>query len=224
MEGKPHANIVICTPGSSMLGSYVQSLLRLVAYLAQEKITFAFANGVSSHVGDAREVTLSGTRENSFTEQRPLEGGLTYDKLMWIDSDIAFEPEDVVKLYKSDKDIISGGYLMANGTVPIHKETLASPITYEEVLEMKEPVKISGAGFGFICIKQGVFESLPRPWFQSVKVTAQVDGKGYDFNMMGEDLSFCESASQAGFEIWFDPSVRVTHHKTVKLTWEGIRP
>jgi hypothetical protein len=28
---------------------------------------------------------------------------------MWIDSDIAWEPEDVIKLYNSDKDVISGG-------------------------------------------------------------------------------------------------------------------
>ena len=89
---------------------------------------------------------------------------------------------------------------------------------------MTEPMKVGAIGFGFVCIKSGVFESLTRPWFQSAITTIEVDGKDYTFPIIGEDISFCERARKNGYDIWFDPTVRVTHHKTMKLTWEGIKP
>jgi GT2 family glycosyltransferase len=46
----------------------------------------------------------------------------------------------------------------------------------------------------------------------------------FTFPIMGEDISWCERVHQAGFDVWLDPSIRLTHHKMMKLTWEGIRP
>ena len=89
---------------------------------------------------------------------------------------------------------------------------------------MNEPVKVFGAGMGFMAVKSGVFESLSRPWFQSPTVTTNRDGKDFSFPLMGEDLSFCYRANEAGFEVWFDPTIRVQHHKMMKLTWGGIKP
>jgi hypothetical protein len=224
MEGTPHANLVICTPGHSLINSYVLSLLKLASALNDAKISFTWANDYSSHVADAREVTLSGTRDNSFFETKPFEGRLTYDKIMWIDSDIAFTPEDVLKLYRSDKDIITGAYLLAHGEVTAYKKREGEPYNYEEVKEMTDLVQIASAGMGFMCVKNGVFESLSRPWFQTAFHTVQINDKDYTYPITGEDTSFCHRALDAGFEIWFDPTVRVTHHKTMKLTWEGIKP
>jgi len=223
-EGAPKVNIVICTPGFNLTAEYVKSLLVAGAELNNRGISWSFANGYSSHVGDAREITLNGDKENSFTEQRPFKGQMDYDKLMWIDSDIAFTAKDILKLYESDKDVIAGAYLLANGEVVAYPETLQGGFTYDSVKEMTEPLKVQGAGFGFICVKKGVFEGLTRPWFQSAIMTTKVEDKDYTWTMMGEDLSWCERVRQLGYDIWFDPTVRVTHHKTMKLTWEGIQP
>lgn len=221
-----HVNVVICTPGHSMMSSYVESLLATAQELNKRKITWAFSNKYSSHVADAREVTLSGTMQNNIHDSRPFEGNFTYDKLMWIDSDIAWSPDDFIKLYESDKNIISGAYLLASGDVVAYPTLMKSSYTIAEVLKMDEPVKIEGAGFGFICIKQGVFETMSRPWFQSVPITIvdEKTGKESTFPIMGEDISFCKRALDAGFDIWFDPKVQVQHHKMMKLTWEGIKP
>jgi len=220
----PHANIVFCTPGHSMMTSYVKSLLATTAELSKRNITWAWSSEYSSHVADARETTLSGTNQNIISETRPFHGSLTYDKLMWIDSDIAWNPEDVIKLYESDKDIISGAYLLATGEVVAYKELMRDAIMYEDFLTMKEPTQIAGAGFGFICIKSGIFEQMSRPWFQSVPITTNSNGKDWTFPIMGEDLSWCHRATQLGYSIWIDPAVKVQHHKMMKLTWEGPRP
>ncbi len=73
-------------------------------------------------------------------------------------------------------------------------------------------------------MKPGVFEKMTRPWFQSAIVSYyNDDGSEYKFPLMGEDLSWCHRAKELGFDIWFDPTVKVTHHKTLQLTWEGIK-
>lgn len=219
-----HVNLVIATPGHSMMSGYVKCLLATMDLLSRNNLSVAWTSEYSSHVADAREVTLAGTHQNSLVERRPFEGNLTYDKILWIDSDITWEPEDVLKLYNSDKDIVTGAYLISTGDVMAYKEKLGKPYSYEEVKEMTEPVEIYSAGFGFICFKSGIFESMPRPWFQSFPTETEIDGKPYVFNMIGEDISLCHRAKSLGFKIWLDPTVRVIHHKTVKLTWEGVKP
>lgn len=221
----PHVNLIIATPGHSVMAPYLKSLLAFTQELNISGISWAFTNEYSSLVADAREATLNGGPQNSITEQRPLQGQVTYDKILWIDSDIAWSPEDAMKLYNSDKDIITGAYLMAGGEVVVYREIFGKPLSYEEVLQMKDPEKVYAAGFGFICMKSGVFENLSRPWFQPVMGTRKdEEGKEFNFPIVGEDLSFCVRANDAGMEIWFDPTVRVIHHKTMKLTWEGPRP
>jgi hypothetical protein len=216
-----HVNVIIATPGHSMMTSYVKSLLALTDRLSQEGLTYAWSSEYSSHVADAREMTLNGDNQNDIHEQRPFKGQITYDTILWIDSDIAFNPDDAMKLIKSDKDIISGAYLLASGEVTAYPKMLGPGYTYEQVKEMKELVQIEGCGFGFIAIKSGVFESLTRPWFQAAMATTD---DGVTFPIMGEDMSWCKRVTDAGKEIWFDPTVRVTHHKMMKLTWEGPKP
>jgi hypothetical protein len=216
-----HVNIIIATPGHSMMSSYVRSLLSLTDRLNQEKITWAWSSEYSSHVADAREMTLNGNNQNEINEQRPFKGTITYDKILWIDSDITFTPEDALTLIKSDKDITTGAYLLGSGEVTVYPKLLSPGYVYEEVKSMSEPVKVAGCGFGFLAVKSGVFESMTRPWFQSVMIT---NDDGFSFPMMGEDLSWCKRATDLGYDIWFDPTVKVTHNKMMKLTWEGIKP
>jgi hypothetical protein len=217
----PHVNLVIATPGKSFTASYVKSLLATAGLLIDSGITFTFANGYSSHVADAREITLSGTRENNIADSRPFEGNITYDKILWIDSDISWNPEDVLKIYESDKDIISGAYLLDGGAVAAYKEGYKAPFTYDEVKEMSELFPVHSVGFGFVCFKSGIFEKLSRPWFQSPTVTINVDGKDYSFAVIGEDISLCHRVNQLGYQIWLDPTIRLTHQRTVQAGWDG---
>lgn len=217
-----HVNLIIATPGNSVLSGYLRSLLGATQKLNELGITWAFSQEYSSHVADAREMTLNGDNQNNPAEQRPFKGQVTYDKILWIDSDIIFSPEDVVKAYESPYDIVSGAYMLASGEVVVYKELFGQGYTMQEVKDMTEPVKVYGAGMGFMAVKSGVFESLTRPWFQSPVVTTKVDGKDFTFPIMGEDLSFCHRAQEAGFEVWLDPEIKLIHHKTFKLTWEGL--
>ena len=204
-----------------MLAGHVRSLLALTHHLTANKITWAWSSEYSSHVADAREMTINGDNQNDVNEQRPFKGQITYDKILWIDSDIIFTVDDAMRLLGHDKDVVSGAYLLGSGEVTAYPKLLGPGLMYDEVKEMTEPVEVAGCGFGFLAVRQGVFESLSRPWFQAAMVTTE---DGFSFPMMGEDLSWCKRVTDAGFEIWFDPTVRVTHHKMIKLTWDGMAP
>jgi hypothetical protein len=221
---KPHVNLIIATPGHSLMADYVKSLLATSRELSKRGISWIYTNGYASHVADAREITLSGTFENEIANSQPLSGQLTYDKILWIDSDIAWDPEDVIKLYESDKDVISGAYLFGSGEVAAYEKFLKKGYSYDDVKDKTELMQIDGCGFGFICVKPGIFESLSRPWFQSAMAKLEQDGKEYEFPVIGEDISWCMRVKEKGYEIWLDPTVQVTHHKTMKLTWKGIQP
>jgi len=216
-----HINVIIATPGHSMMSVYVKSLLALTDVLNREGISWAWSSEYSSHVADAREMTLNGDNQNSINEQRPFKGEITYDKILWIDSDITFTPEDALKLIKSDKDVITGAYLLGTGEATIYQKLLHPGYNYDQIKEMTEPIKIEGCGFGFVAVKSGVFESLTRPWFQAAMIKTE---DGFEFPLMGEDLSWCKRVGDLGYEIWFDPTVRLTHNKMMKLTWDGIKP
>lgn len=218
---KPKVNLMILTPGHSLMGEYVNSLLATTKMLDKEGITWGWSNQFASHVADAREMTLSGTKNNNIFNSIPFEDSIEYDKLLWIDSDIAWKPEDVLRLYHSDKDIISGAYLLANMQVMWQKKILGNFYTYKELLDMEDVVEIGSTGFGFVCVKQGVFESLSRPWFQSAPATMNLNGSDYTFNIIGEDISWCSRVKDIGFKIYGDPQVKVTHHKMTTLGWEG---
>jgi hypothetical protein len=222
---KPHFNVVIATPGNSFTQGYMRSILKTVNALNQEGLTWNFLNQGGSLVAMARESTIGGYDTSNIKMTQPCSGDFTYDKIMWIDSDITWEPVDFFKLYKSDKDIISGNYLMEDRHIPIYNQPRGGMMPEDMLLSMKEPFKVAGAGFGFICVKYGVFEKMPRPWFGPVPVpnfNEETGEQTEDFILIGEDLSWCTKAISCGFDIWVDPNVRVTHQKTFQLYWRDV--
>lgn len=205
-----------------MVPAYVRSLAKTIHTLDHRGLTWNFMTEYSSLVAHAREKTLGGTGFQDPNNRRPGHGTFTYDKVFWIDSDIEWESEDFMRLLQSDKDIISGCYLIETGEVTVFMKPLGMPMTKAEIMERKRPFQARAAGFGFLCIKQGIFEQMDRPWFSQVEVEVineQTGEKEYKFPLMGEDVSWCEKAYRMGKELWVDPLVRVNHQKTVRLNW-----
>lgn len=221
--GVPHYTVLLATPGANMLPGYVRSLLKTIKLLEQQGISWNYLTEYSSLVAMARETTIGGGNYQQINNSAPMGGTMTYDKIMWIDSDIAWEPVDFFRILESDKDIISGCYLLQDGTATIYEEPLGLAMKKEEVLQHKSPFKVAGGvGFGFLGVKQGVFESMTRPWFSQVEVMVKNKETGedeYKFPLMGEDLAWCTKALKLGYDIWVDPRVLVTHHKQAVLAW-----
>ena len=217
----PHYDVLIATPGSDLSNEYVRSLTQTIGELNNKNITWTWLNQASSLVGNAREMTMGGDRTLDVDDTGPLHGRCTYNKIFWIDSDISWCVEDFIKLYESEYAITAGTYLLADGaTSTVHTQEYPDGIPREAVLKIKTPIPVDIAGFGFVAVKSGVFESIERPWFGHLSNVIQNSQGKPVYVTVGEDISWCMKARQSGFTIYFDPAVLVTHMKTTPVGWQ----
>jgi hypothetical protein len=217
-----HYDVLIATPGHSLEAQYVASLTDTLTALNEMGISFKWLNAYSSLVHNARELTATGGQDRSLNalDAGPMGGSVTYNKIFWIDSDISWTPEQFIKLYSSEYDVVTGAYLLADGvTTSVHELGSSVGITADKIRSLTEPLKIESMGFGFTAIKTGVFEKLERPWFGHYTQKINLPNKKTIETFLGEDISWCINANRAGFEIYFDPTVLVTHMKKVKIEW-----
>jgi hypothetical protein len=192
-----HYDVVIATPGNLLDHHYVWSLTQTIKYLELNNITWLWASDYSSHVGEARQRVLDQI------------SGVSYNKLFWIDSDIYWDVEDFMKLYSSDLDIVSGCYLTTAG-VAAAQNLEGYSLPPEDILAGAKNIELQSCGFGFLCMKRGIIESLAYP-FHPVN------------DILNEDVAFCLRArNELNLSIWLDTSVRVEHFKIMSLNWENL--
>lgn len=209
-------DILIATPGHSAKMEYVKSLVKTCAFLDERGIKYQFISRYSSFVPTARELTALDMSQHYYGADAQVANGIEYKKIFWIDSDIEWEPEDFLKLYESELEIVSGLYQLDEiGTVAVNYPNDNGVPTRVNKLEFflhDAPVEVGGVGFGFLAVKQGVFEKITRPWFLINRVQWSTLNPDLKVNV-GEDYSWCANASRAGFKIFVDPDVKVKHHK-----------
>jgi hypothetical protein len=215
-----HYDVIIATPGNKMEAAYVKSLTETLLECQKRGISYIWINKYTSLVHSAREATACNSMTIDPMNKGPLNDSATYNKIFWVDSDISWEVDSFFKLYDSELDIVSGIYLSDNLKSNIIKNEDYGFYTKKEILELTEIEECYGFGFGFVCIKSGVFENMPRPWFSHVlKHVVRQDGIQYD-DLFGEDISFCIRANKSGFKNHFDPTVLVNHIKQIALSWD----
>ena len=217
MNNIPHYNILIATPGRLIHAHYVKSLVETTKWLNEKGMTYKFLNYGSSLVSQAREVTALDAEKSDWTTNEIGSGKYTYDRIVWIDSDIVWGREAFEKLITSEHDIISGMYYtdihkMLVSVAKFSPDGLRNPNNAKELdfFFDEEPLEVFGVGFGFISMKSGVFERMQRPWFRIERIDDPVNKIMLD---VGEDYSWCMNARRAGFKVMFDPSIKVDHIK-----------
>jgi len=222
-----HYDILIATPGATLEAQYVKSLALTLAECNKKGITYKWLNGYSSLVHHAREMTASGAEGLNLDPSQTSPGGkdITYNKIFWIDSDISWTVEQFFKIYDSEHEVTCGCYLLADGyTTTVHAWGAPGGMPAHEIVKLKDPIRVQSLGFGFVAMKSGVFEKIQRPWFNHEYVKVGVDSEGKDIiDSVGEDISWCIKAYRAGIELYFDPTVLVTHMKKQPITWDHIR-
>ena len=216
MTDKKHYDVLIATPGSSYKAAYVDSLVATTRVLNEYGISYHLLNKSGSFIPSTREQVASDSYGHDWSTSEIAGGKYSYKKIFWIDSDIEWEPDDFMRIYDSEMDIVSGVYMThPNGTVAVNltdPEGRPTKVNKSDFLLRWDPVEVGGVGFGFVAMKHGVFENMKRPWFKIREV--YWEEIGFPVNM-GEDYSWCEGAKEAGYKIWVDSLVKVKHHKEV---------
>lgn len=213
--------IVFCIPGNNFSDKWIHSWMDTLGALSKEGIDWAFSIAYDPVVYYARNRVLGGNNVDG-KNQLPFRGQVSYDYQFWIDSDMVWKGQDVLRLIRLDKPVASGCYMMANNNeLPIVEHLDWDHLTEsgafrfmdrQELVTRTAPFTASYVGFGFVAIKHGVMESMEYPWFHP----RFVDYKDFhDFT--AEDVAWCWKAQELGHEIWIDPGVRVGHQKSAIL-------
>lgn len=138
-----------------------------------------------------------------------------YDRLMFIDSDIEFQPDQVGRLWALDADIAVGVYPMKKMGAPYAAWVDGKLV--EGLEDLEAPMEVDYAGTGFMMIKREVFEAM----VDDVKCEQTEQGDRYRFfhfdNVLdgceiSEDYEFCRLARQLGFKVMMDPKIRLKHY------------
>lgn len=144
------------------------------------------------------------------------------DFLLFIDSDINFEPDDIFRL-------------MAWGTDPKKGIVAAVPRTRNESkvyiatldYDTNGDLTMNGMGLvrakrvatAFMLVRREVFETLEKKhpeWAYYDSKTDRTLSCMFDFQLadegyIGEDFLFCDRVRSHGFEVWIDPSITLGH-------------
>lgn len=213
--------IIFCLPGNRFSIGYFNCWNDTMAYLSSKNIESRYSMAYSPIVASSRNAVLLGSNRKDFTK-KPFDSKVDYDYMFWIDSDIIWNPRQVIQLIEHNKDVVSGCYISTNTThYPICKkmndEELIekgnySLISRDDLKQEKELFKVDFAGFGFIAIKKGVFESIEYPWFEIPTRTI-----GHITDLTGEDVDWCMKARGKGYDIYVDPNCIVGHEKTIVI-------
>jgi len=121
--------------------------------------------------------------------------------ILFVDSDMIF-PEDTIKRLLAHKKEIVG--------VKYKKREFPVKWLYESLGEESETeiFKVKHTGAGLLLIDLSIFTSkfrpLGAPWFNFGR-----DSQGA--LALGEDVWFCNTARDAGYDVWVDPTLVIKH-------------
>ena len=211
--------IIFCMPGRSYSREFILSWSDLLMQASNRGHQVMISQQYSSVVHFARAKCLGGDVLKG-PDQKPFQGQVDYDAMMWIDSDIVFKPEDFFALLESPHDVTAGLYMMEDlqnfATVKEWDEEFFSKfgsfkfLKPEDLTDSPQYVPVSYTGMGWMLIKKGVVEDLKYPWFHSPLQTI-----GNLVEMNSEDVAFCKALNEVGHAIHIDTKVRVGHQKLV---------
>lgn len=171
---------------------FMKSLLALTQKLTADGVDYTVAIESGTLVYMARD-RLAGRAVNQH-----------YSHVLWLDSDMVFEPEIVEDLQYSGKDFVTG---IAHGRRKPFVSCLFKDIDLDH-LELwqlkdypKETFEVAGCGMACCLMSTEVIKAV-------------MINNGTAFNPIpqyGEDISFCKRAKELGFRIWAEPTVRLGH-------------
>ena len=190
------------------------SVVKLIKELTMAGLKFELNTMQSPYVAYARNILTA----------RYLQKGEDY--LLFIDADLEFEPECVLKMLIAEKDVICTPY----------RTKTNDPESIQYTVSIKDPknVKILAGGLveiqngpaGMMMVKRNVFEKLikdypnkeikyhpnPGAFPKDLRIYNFCDCNFKDGIWKGEDIFFCDLAREAGFKVYANISSPITHH------------
>lgn len=229
--------VVICVPGRSFSNIFLSCWTKALSIMIKsDKYEVCFSNKYSSQVNFARALCL-GSDVLAGPDQKPFQGKLDYDVILWLDSDIVFNFDTLEYLIDNcyyNYPVVSGLYAMEGGTNfacvkdwdldYFSKNGTFEFLTLEKRDELMNQgvqwIKCAYSGMGCMAIRKGIFEDerLKYPWFfcDLKKLPSLNPEIPYICDGTSEDVSFIRNLIESGIidGVGVSLKIRLGHEKT----------
>jgi hypothetical protein len=232
--GVTNVNLVIATPcfGGQISVHYAASLFKLQTFARRYR---GFNIKILFKDGDALITRARASLISQFLDDA------TATHLLFVDADIGFEPEQVLRLIACGADMCAAIYpvkridwdKVRSSIETARRNPAAAALKY--VFEVDDPnavmqkgdfIKVRYAGTGFLMIRRGALERLcalhPQLQYKRDHSTdaATASDKRFalfecmiaaDGTYLSEDFAFCKRWTDIGGEIWADLGSKLSH-------------
>lgn len=216
-----HHKIFVATPafGYQTYINYVNGLLLTVAAKPPADLSYSFHFHI--HAGGA---LISYARNECV--RKFLESECT--KMLFIDADIGFGPEDVWRLLRKDVEFAMAPYITKS--LNDIKDSRFILSFGEEDLQVSDDgfVEVTSGPAGFMMLDRSVFDKMKKAYPEcKTKMVALQNGKVMttddyttffdcivdpEMGSLGEDISFCRRWWEIGGKIYCDTKASLTHY------------
>lgn len=188
---------------------FVMSLFSSRAAIARDMGLEIFAG--NCHVDDSRNRLVRDFLESDC------------DQMIFLDADVSWLDSDLCKLIDYQEDIVAGIYPMKNDEVEYPVKPLPGP----RYANAQGLVEVEGVPTGFLKIRRRLLESLAptvpshigRGEPDRMRIPVLFERTLNGDSRRGGDYEFCRKARAAGFKVYVDPLMQLSH-TGVKL-WSG---
>lgn len=170
---------------------FVKSLLRLTDKLKDDGINFETRIEAGTLVYLARDKLARYAINNGFTH------------VLWLDSDMVFEPEILEDLQFSGKPFVTG---IAHGRRKPYMSCLFKSYRPDVVKwEYKDyphnTFEVAACGMAVVLVEVAILRQVVEKFNTAFTPT----------EYWGEDVAFCDRVRQIGYKVYAEPGVRVGH-------------
>jgi len=219
LERARQRSVMICTPiARNPVWEYTASLASTLLFLQEQgiRVTFQFVVG-SSVVHKARNELAGHFLASDFTD------------LLFVDDDMQWAPNDVLRLLGSDQPLIGGvGRMRCPKPNSDPSVWCWRPLRDEAgdlVQDGMGAIEVRGFGAAFMLINRRVFADMveahperTRPgaadWTPELRAhyfEFFTQSETDEFGELSEDYGFCHRWRRLGGRVWADPTIRLGH-------------
>lgn len=187
-----------------------------------ESIMHLTANGVDVNFVPNLSSTLLVLARNLLVETF-IETTATH--LMFIDSDLGFDPASILNLLNVDKDIVCGVYPSRKQPVFVYNPQKTDKGDFVRDEKHKHLLRADFIPSGFMLIKREAIVKMLEA-YKYLKYEPNEQGIGDKGTLLfntevingrfySEDYVFCKRATDIGLEIWIDPRINFNHDGSI---------
>ena len=199
--------------------STMVAVIKVIQQLAKSGVAVGINTIKSPLIHQARNYLTSVFLNSDFTH------------LLFLDSDVDFEPEAVVRMLVAKKDVICTPYRVKS--MEVDKKMYTVELKKDARMEPGEIIEITAGPTGIMLIHRDVFKKIiekfpdlkiKNPVFPEPGPDHQYYYSFFDFTFedgysTGEDVSFCKLVQKLGFKLYANTASFTKHHGS--YAWGG---